>query len=1677
MLTAALAAGALMFSPAAPAEAAGTLTQNVSAKTITAASSGTSMTVSYNNQAAITSLLVAGSETLAPGQPGYSRMQLDSDGSTVSSVSLPQTPSVTLSGNSATVSFTMSNTKVSIAEVWTITANTNNVVMTVSRTSTWAGAASGSVRDSSMPQLTFKQNQWNNAHMAQSGGSIPLWGSQLVTASAAQLTDGSAAFPSGLSLEKAGNRVIQNQNQLRLLNDGTTGLDVSAAPNRNGAISFLREGTSTSPAGLTTSWSQSNAAWSYTNMNPKGYAEPAVGLGRFATGGALLFAPASVSSGQQDTVSLTFSSTPTSDSYNVGTIKGFDSNQVAHAIKDFGAAMMQDSTIGASSERSFRSAKAAPFTMLFNVYAAELLQNNAAFQSLQKQFLDVKDGLQRADGMLGCCTPFAISSIPSNLPDYLTTDGVFAYVAAVATLYELYPDPVWLQQMKPSIEAALSYADNHLKVTTGITSGLYSNYQCGQPAPLTGCVKQGSDWNDLYQIGQVDAYQNVLAYHALTQWAGLESSALSNPPAAASYTASAATLRNKFNQAGANGGFWSPASQTFEYTRDTNGTLVKDCKNLFANGYAVQYGLVNDDRARLLTGQLRSSYYRTFWRLHGSNPVSCATTESNLYFPYFEDGGVHLLMEQPAAQIGLTLADRSYNVNYAHTVAERFPQDNFWGMSNIQPDTLNVRRDVYQETWMSNNILGLWPLFHDVLGFQPTPGGLDLVPYIDNTLIGSSVPYSVRGQHPVTVAYQALETYQVTADGTVPIRIGWRDRQAGASYTVRIDGIPQAITADISGEVWVAAAASGTHTYTLNTTTSVTLDDSKASYAGTWGPAAGSAFFGGSIALSSAANSAATFDFTGDTIGFTGSTGTDKGQAKVTVDGINLGAVDYYSTSPQNQKTIFSQSGFGPGAHRLTITALGIKNTASTGTQINVDAFLLPGTPATSNPVDDVHFAYSGAWFTDQYGGFLDGTIHGATTAGATATKIFSGTSVVLIGSKGSDKGKAQISIDGSARQTVDFYASSGQNQATVATITGLTSGTHTLVVTALGQKSAASTGTQINVDGILVTKPTPPQTVPALQSWTASSGAFVWGVASRVVVDPAYATQLSGDANTFATDLSALEGRSVAVATGAAGAGDILLTLGGSQPAKGYTMTVGDSISIQGSTTTGEFWGTRTVLQMLHQSPTIPAGTASDAPTKPERGLMIDTGRNFFPVPWVENQIRDMSYLKLNYLQLHLSDNFGFRLESSTHPEITSAQHYSKQDIANIIAVANQYHVIVVPEIDMPGHMDAILSGELSIGKDYRLKDSSGNISSSYIDLSIPGARTLISDLINEYLPLFNNSPYWHLGADEYVTNYSAYPQILTYAQQNYGPNATAKDTYYGFVNWADSLVRAGGNTMRMWNDGIRSGDGTLTVNPDIIVEVWTNAGLSPQQLIDAGHTVANESWTPTYYVYGGMKPDTTWMYQSWNPDLFNQTQTINNTTKNLGSLIHVWCDNPSAETLDQTAAGIKYPLRDLAQMTWGSPKPVATYAAFVPIMDAVGRNPLWPVAIAGDLAEGKPTTASSVEPNTSFTPDLATDGYADTRWSSDHVDPSWLQVDLGSVQTVNRVVLAWEAAYGKNYQIQMSNDGTTWTTVYTRANGTGGTETLTGFIGTGRYIRMNGTARGTQWGYSLWSFQVYGT
>ena len=503
---------------------------------------------------------------------------------------------------------------------------------------------------------------------------------------------------------------------------------------------------------------------------------------------------------------------------------------------------------------------------------------------------------------------------------------------------------------------------------------------------------------------------------------------------------------------------------------------------------------------------------------------------------------------------------------------------------------------------------------------------------------------------------------------------------------------------------------------------------------------------------------------------------------------------------------------------------------------------------------------------------------------------------------------------------------------------------------------SQANGGRQTGGRAVAITD-SPPRVVPALRVWHPADTTFSLSPSSAIVVSPGQATLLQPTAAQFAQDLQGVVGGPAPhVRVGGLAdvhAGDVMLELGAADPQlgdEGYSLHVAGSITVSAPNEAGVFYGTRTLLQMFHSGRTVAGGSARDWPGYPDRGLMLDTAAKFFPLSWLENEIREMAYFKLDMLHLHLADMQAFRLESTEHPELTAPDHYSKADIRALVAFAARFHVQIVPEIDMPGHTAEIIAAH----PDLALQDAVGPSGPAVLDLANPDAYTLMQQIIEEYLPLFPGR-YWDAGTDEYLSDFSDQPGLLAYAQANYGPNAIAADAYYGFVNWVDALVRAHGKVLRIWDDSVAS-DGAVQVNKDVVVEYWRHAGaqLSPDQLADAGYSVFNASWTPTYYVLGagdtGDKPDSAAIYTTWDPSRFQDsgtqapvTLTAHQAQAVRGADINVWCDVPDAETLGQIAAGIADPLRALAQKTWGSPNPTAAYTDFREITATLGHAPGW--------------------------------------------------------------------------------------------------------------------------------------
>ncbi|MEV0297220.1 glycoside hydrolase family 20 protein [Nocardia sp. NPDC050710] len=506
---------------------------------------------------------------------------------------------------------------------------------------------------------------------------------------------------------------------------------------------------------------------------------------------------------------------------------------------------------------------------------------------------------------------------------------------------------------------------------------------------------------------------------------------------------------------------------------------------------------------------------------------------------------------------------------------------------------------------------------------------------------------------------------------------------------------------------------------------------------------------------------------------------------------------------------------------------------------------------------------------------------------------------------------------------------------------------------------AAVFTVSVVVVDGPAGAETPVPQTLPSLKSWEPGGSGFTLGERPRVVY---IQETLRDTALDFAAGVEAVTGREVVVQPGgSADPGDMVLGTGPIDGApdkeEAYRISVGDFLELRGATGAGVFYATRSALQILRRSQVIPGGAVTDWPEYPERSLMLDVGREFMPVEMLRAQIRRMGQLKLNLLHLHFSDSFGFRLDSDRHPEITAPQHYSKQDIRELIDYAARYQVEIVPEVDFPGHMNAILAAHPEL----RLRSATGTVSESAIDISDPRSYDLMRDILEEFLPLFPGR-YWHLGADEFLfegtrlASFDDYPQLGAYAKATYGPQAQPVDAYLGLINWGADIVRAHGKRPRIWNDGLHAGEGTLTIGSDIVIDFWSRAGVpslplpffgiarTAPDLIAAGYQVKNAAFVPTYYVTGrpasivDLPPAVA--YELWDPAVFVDGGRLNpeQNVANLGSGLYVWCDDPTVQTPDQISVSITMLLRVMAQKTWG-PARAGSFAEFAARSDLIGE------------------------------------------------------------------------------------------------------------------------------------------
>jgi len=617
-----------------------------------------------------------------------------------------------------------------------------------------------------------------------------------------------------------------------------------------------------------------------------------------------------------------------------------------------------------------------------------------------------------------------------------------------------------------------------------------------------------------------------------------------------------------------------------------------------------------------------------------------------------------------------------------------------------------------------------------------------------------------------------------------------------------------------------------------------------------------------------------------------------------------------------------------------------------------------------------------------------------------------------------------------------------------------------------------------------------PPGVVPVLQQWTGGTGRLVLSNTSRVVVPVGASTKLKDLATQVAADVAEMTTLNPVVYTGTAAAGDISLKVDAAAnfgsaktelKPEAYRLVVGTNVEIVGGSEKGTYYGSRSLLQAVVSSSdalSLPVGTAVDYPDYAVRGFMLDVGRRFFSPQYIQAQLRWMGWLKMNTLQIHLNDNgfdshwgndwsktpAGFRL-ASTNPAfagLASTDAYTRADWDAFEATAAKNAMTIIPEIDSPAHSLAFIHFKPELGLN--------NGDSDHLDLSKPATTTFMKSVFTEFVPWFKG-PTVHIGMDEY-------PSSL-------------ETQYKAYFNTIVPHVRGMGKSVNAWGSFSHFPAGGAGYDRNVVMNSWNNGWYSPQAAIADGYKVINSNDGLLYVVpfanyYHGQGLDGSYIYNSWAPNIFGGSSNLPAQDPNLlGAMPAVWNDLTAATYTELQVHGlIEKSFAALAQKMWSPTKGGTDYAAFLAKVATVGQGPgtgYLPDTVTtnrtpGDLAYNRPATSSSNE-TTGLTAANAVDGFASTRWASQYTDNQWIQVDLGSAKTFTSARLNWEGAYGKDYDIQRSNDGTTWTTVaQRRGRTTAGLDTLTFPAATGRYVRMLGIARGTTFGYSLYSFEVLG-
>ncbi len=281
-----------------------------------------------------------------------------------------------------------------------------------------------------------------------------------------------------------------------------------------------------------------------------------------------------------------------------------------------------------------------------------------------------------------------------------------------------------------------------------------------------------------------------------------------------------------------------------------------------------------------------------------------------------------------------------------------------------------------------------------------------------------------------------------------------------------------------------------------------------------------------------------------------------------------------------------------------------------------------------------------------------------------------------------------------------------------------------------------------------------------------------------------------------------------------------------------------------------------------------LPIVKIRDYPDATFRGLLIDLARRWHSIKTLKKLVDMSSFYKLNYMQLHLTDDQSFTFPSKAYPKLaTKDRHYSKEELVDLVNYAELRGITLIPEIDIPGHSRKFIETYPEIfspklkkwGKNMWGGDAFNNV----INIGSEKVYSALDIILDEVIEIFHTSPYIHIGADEATIDNLKGDPLAEAMMKKENLDGNVHELYRHFIVRMNDMVKSKNKTMCIW-EGFKR-EGKIEIPKDLIVFEFESLYNLPNHLIEDGYTLVNTSWVPLYVVGTGIEGG--WIPRKWEP------------------------------------------------------------------------------------------------------------------------------------------------------------------------------------------------------------------